>query len=414
MESAKIKSLITEEIQSKSGVLRLAPAWVGRTILLPGKRLKLDVRDLYARGAEYGAISERWMASTDMVDNGPTTLENEGMSFIVVQTDTGIEKVLLKEAIQELGNQILGEAIMDKHGCLVSFAKFYDFQTPIPHHVHLMEEQAKKVGVASKPESYYFPVELNSFDYHGDFTFFGLEPGTTREELKTYLDNWGSKGDNNILELSRAYKLTLGTGWSIPAGILHAPGSLVTYEPQLMSDTSSFWQSMVHDKFFERELLVKFIEEDKKWDLDYLIDCLDWEANTDPDFKKNHYCPPIPVDDESAMENRGFSEYWISYGSPSFSAKRLVVQPGREVIVKDNSAYGFIAMNGYGMIEDSLIETPACIRYKQLTRDEYFVTYDRAVQGARIKNLSDNTELVLLKHFGADNPDAAKFIKNKS
>jgi hypothetical protein len=273
-----------------------------------------------------------------------------------------------------------------------------------------MEEQAAKVGVASKPEAYYFPFELNSINYHGDFTFFGLETDMTRDKLKTYLEDWGAKGDNGILELAKAYKLKLGTGWSIPAGILHAPGSLVTYEPQLVSDTSSFWQSMVHDKFFERELLVMFIEEEKKDDLDHLMDCLDWEANIDPDFKKNHYCEPIPVMDIDEMAELGYYEEWITYGANEFSAKRLIVNPGREVLIKDASSYGFIAMNGYGEIEGNVIETPASIRYEQLTRDEYYVTYDRAVQGVKIKNISDNSNLVLLKHFGPENADAAKFI----
>ena len=48
-----------------------------------------------------------------------------------------------------------------------------------------------------------------------------------------------NKGDNNILSLPRAYKLTLDTGWDVPAGVLHAPGSLCTYEPQLASDISA-------------------------------------------------------------------------------------------------------------------------------------------------------------------------------
>ncbi len=76
-----VKNKILDELNKNKGVLRLAPAWVGRTILLPGRRLKLDVRDIYARGAQWGGISERWMASTGMVDNGPTTYEDEGLSF---------------------------------------------------------------------------------------------------------------------------------------------------------------------------------------------------------------------------------------------------------------------------------------------------------------------------------------------
>lgn len=410
MDVKYIKTKVLDEIARSGGVLRLAPSWVGRTILLPGKRLKLDKRDLYPYGGHYGAISERWMASTGMVDNGATTTENEGMSFIAVKTAAGLEKILLKDAIDLVGDKILGERIMSKYGGLMAFAKFYDFKTPIPHHVHLMDEEARAVGAAPKPESYYFPIELNSFDYDGAYTFFGLEPGTTRDDLKKCLEDWGMKGDNGILELSRAYKLKLGTGWNVPGGILHAPGSLVTYEPQHVSDTSLFFQTIVQDRFFERDLLVKFVPDDKKFDLDYLVNCLDWEANLDPDFKKNHYHEPVPVEPFEQTREMGYEEEWISYGSQSFSAKRLKVFPNSEVVIKDSEAYGFIMMQGYGIIENEVLETPSIIRYDQITRDEYFVTKDRATQGVTIKNLSDNQNIVMLKHFGPDNKDAEKFL----
>jgi mannose-6-phosphate isomerase class I len=39
-----------------------------------------------------------------------------------------------------------------------------------------------------------------------------------------------------------------GTGWQIDAGILHAPGSLVTYEPQVNSDVFGMFQSMVEGR----------------------------------------------------------------------------------------------------------------------------------------------------------------------
>ena len=85
--------------------------------------------------------------------------------------------------------------------------------------------------------------------------------------------------------------------------------------------------------------------------------------------------------------------------------------PNREVVIKDSEAYGFIMMQGVGYIEDELIETPSIIRFGQITRDEFFVTKDRAEQGVRIKNISDNQNIVMLKHFGPDNKEAEKFLK---
>lgn len=51
----KIK-LLRQALQKNEGVLRLAPAWVPRSFLIPGNRLKLDTRDIYALGIDRGGI----------------------------------------------------------------------------------------------------------------------------------------------------------------------------------------------------------------------------------------------------------------------------------------------------------------------------------------------------------------------
>jgi len=45
------------------------------------------------------------------------------------------------------------------------------------------------------------------------------------------------------------------------------------------------------------------------------------------------------------------------------------------------------------------------IRYGQLTCDEYFVSEKAAKEGVKITNPSKSDPIVLLKHFGPDNPD---------
>ena len=80
----------------------------------------------------------------------------------------------------------------------------------------------------------------------------GLEPGTTKDDVRRCLENW-NKGDNGILYLSRAYRLQPGTGWQIDPGILHAPGSLVTYEPQVNSDVFAMFQSEVEGRIIAWE-----------------------------------------------------------------------------------------------------------------------------------------------------------------
>lgn len=404
-----IRETIQEELHQRNGVLNLIPSWVARTLLIPGKRLKLHPRDIYAYGADHGGITERWIASVSRADNGSLTVENEGLSYVNV--GYGRERILLAEIIEEAGDLLIGEETMNRQGGITAFAKFFDFAAPIPHHVHLMEQDARLVGVASKPEAYFFPPQLNAITYHHDYTFFGLLPGVTRADVIAALENWGKYGDNGILELSAAYKLKIGTGWNIPAGLLHAPGSLVTYEPQRVSDTSMFMQSMVHDKYIERDLLTKFVPADKHLDLAYMADKLDWEANMDSQFKENHYCEPIPVRDPLEMEADGYKELWICYGSDEFCAKSLTVLPGQEVIIRDGASYGLIVMEGYGTVNGNKVEAPSVIRIGQLTSDEMFVTKDAAEKGVVVQNFSDTCPLVMYKNFSGDNDNADQFVK---
>jgi hypothetical protein len=62
-------------------------------------------------------------------------------------------------------------------------------------------------------------------------------------------------------------------------------------------------------------------------------------------------------------------------------------------------------MQGHGKFGVWDIETPAMIRYGQLTHDEYFVTEKAAKEGIKITNPSKSDPIVMLKHFGPDNPD---------
>src|SRR5262249_4634827 len=74
--------LVKEAIEAGEGILRLAPTWVPRSFLMPGRRLKLHPNDLYAFGAHRGGIDERWFASTTPAAN-ENREPDEGLSYIV-------------------------------------------------------------------------------------------------------------------------------------------------------------------------------------------------------------------------------------------------------------------------------------------------------------------------------------------
>lgn len=397
--------MIKRAYEQGEGILRLSPTWVPRSFCIPGKRIKLHPGDYYAYGAHRGGIDERWFSSTTKADNGPLTTPDEGLSYVVSGMNGKEQKTLLVDAVAELGASLLGEVMWCEHGKWPMYSKFFDNRAPLPHHLHQLPEHAALVGMEGKPESYYFPVQLNNYGAEFPHTYFGLEPGTTPAQVRRCLEIW-NQGDNRITDLSKAYRLQPGTGWFVPAGVLHAPGSYCTYEPQWASDVFAMFQSLVSEVPIDWELLVKNVPDDRRNDLDYLVSMIDWEANTLPNFKERYFRPPAPVKPIEEMQEAGYIEKWISYGNPFFAAKELTIFPGRSVVIHDPGPYGMIMLQGHGTFGTWPIDTPAMIRFGQLTHDEYFVSEPAARQGVKITNPSLSDPVVMLKHFGPT-PEAA-------
>ncbi len=384
-------------LEAGEGILRLAPTWVPRSYLVPGRRLKLDPRDLYAYGAHRGGIDERWFASTTPAMND-NRMPDEGLSYVVFED----RRFTLREAVEAEGPRLIGPRMWDTYHRWPVYSKFFDNQGPIMHHLHQSDEQARLVGREGKPEGYYFPPQLNP--YFGNFphTYFGLEPGASREDIRGCLERW-DKGDNGILDFAKAYRLKPGTGWLVPPRILHAPGSLLTYEPQWGSDVLAMFQSLVDGRPVPRSLLTQDVPPEKHHDLDYLADLVDWPANTDSGFKQHHYLEPIPVADTAS---EGYVDNWVVYGAidgrQKFSARELTVMPGARCIIRDAGAYGLIVTQGHGRIGRLDVDCPALIRFGQMTQDELFVSWEAATAGVVFENHSGTEPLVTLRYFGPD------------
>jgi hypothetical protein len=397
---ANVAALASAALSESNGIFRLAPNWVPRSFLQPGRRLKLNPNHYYALGMNRGGIDERWFGSTTEAANDNRGWD-EGLSYCV--TSNG-EKFLLRDAVAELKGEIIGDAIWGKYGKWPVYSKFFDNMGPIPHHMHQNAEQAKLVGQEGKPESYYFPPQLNPTGNNFPYTFMGLEPGTTKEQAVQCLEDW-NKGDNGILDLSKAYRLKPGTGWLIPPCVLHAPGSLLTYEPQWGSDVFGMYQNLVEGREVPRALLTKDFPEEFHDDNQYLIDALDWEKNVDPNFKDNNYLEPV-----ICSQGDGWADRWIVYGKVDgeqlFTAKELTVDPGAKCTIKDGGAYAWITTQGLGSIGNMRLQTPAMINFGDLTDDEVFVTAKRAAEGVEFENTGDEP-LVGLRYFGPNaQPDA--------
>lgn len=396
--------LAERALDQGNGILRLAPTWVPRSFCVPGRRIKLHPDDYYVLGGERGGIDERWFSSTTPAQNGPLTGENEGLSMVVVEDGGKVSQVTLRDVIDELKGAIIGDRLWDKYESWPMYSKFFDNMGPLPHHIHHNDEHAAKIGQKGKPEAYYFPPQVNNHGGDFPYTFFGIAPGTTKDQIRECLVNF-TKGDNKITSYSQAFRLDPGTGWDVPPGMLHAPGSLCTYEPQKASDVFAMYQSLVNEAIIPEELLWNGTPKDRIGDFDQLMEVIDWELNLDPNIRENRFMEPKPVRSVEEMEAEGYVEKWIVYKSHDFSAKELTVLPGATVTITDQAAYGMIMMQGHGTMGGWDIETPTMIRYGQLTHDEYFVTEAAAKSGVTIVNPSKTDPIVMLKHFGPDNPE---------
>lgn len=380
------------------GVLRLMPVFVPRRFGTAGRRLRLHPDDYFALGTARGSIKERWFSSIIAAMNGPDAAPDEGMSYVDLGDDTGCgaqngEKIPLKEFVEVLGADLLGQRMMEQYGTWPMYSKFFDYEGPLFHHLHLDFEAAARVGRLGKPEAYYYPPQMNNVAGNSPYTYFGFSPEVTRDEVRERLLGYESR-DTRITELSRAYRIQLGTGWYTPPGVVHAPGSYLTYEPQWNSDVNSVYENVVQNEIYPYDMLSENCPEDKKRDIDYILDLMDWDKNVDPDYRKHYFRPPIICTKTGEM-----IEKWIVYANPYIAAKELTVSPGCEVTVADDTPYGCILVQGHGTINSRPCETAGMLRFGQRSADEWFVSYRAAQSGVVIRNESSCEPLVMLKHF---------------
>ena len=392
------KEKIRSVFQKGEGVLHLMPTWVPRGFNEPGRRLRLHPDDYYALGMDRGGICERWLGSLAKALNGPKTGETEGMSY-VLEDAASKEQSLLKDYVEELGAELLGDTLMEKYGTWPAFAKLYDYDKPLFHHLHLTEERALKIGMHGKPEAYYFPRQYNSYLGRFPLTYFGFDPSTTKEEVMECLRNYDIK-DNRITELSRAYRIQLGTGWYTPAGVIHAPASVVTYEPQWNSDVNTIMENVTMGEVNPHNLLTDCAPEDEKDDLEAIFAQINWEESTRKDYKEVYFRAPKPL--EKTQE--GLQEAWVAYANEWIAAKEVTVAPGAQVTLTDQACYCALVVQGHGTFGVFECEAPGMLRYGDISGDEYFVSERAAKKGICIRNTSSYEPLVILQNFANNNP----------
>lgn len=401
-------SRIHETFDKGNGIFRLIPVFIPRLFSTAGRRLRLHPDDYFALGTARGSIKERWFSSTIAAMNGPLAPPDEGMSYVAADLHSPKNKFSFRDACQELGAVLIGDELYQKYGIWPMYSKFFDFGEPLFHHLHLDDTAAGKVGRIGKPEGYYFPPQLNNHLGTFPHTYFGWAPETTKEQVRERLLQY-EEGDNRITELSRAYRIKLGTGWYTPPGVIHAPGSVLTYEPQWNSDVNSVYENITHgEEIYSQNFLSENCPKDKKQDVDYIMSLMDWEKNVDPYYKKSFFRPPLVCE----HSNENHTEKWVLYANDYIAAKELTIQPGQTVVVKDPVAYGCVMIQGHGQFGSYDAEAAIMLRFGQMSADEHFVSEAAAKEGVKITNASSYEPMVILKHFGPNHPYMPKTANN--
>ena len=397
------KDAIRRVFKGGEGVVRLTPTWVPRPFNEPGKRLRLHPDDYFSFGMHRGAVTERWFGSVTRANNGPDTGEYEAMSF-VWDTDES-SKILFLDFIEELKEELVGEELQGKYGGWPTYAKFFDNSKPLFHHLHLTEEDASRIGRHGKPEAYYFPVQYNNHMGSFPYTFFGFDPSVTREEVIDCLKNYTLR-DTRITELSRAYRIKLGTGWYVPSGVIHAPGSVLTYEPQWNSDVNTIFENVTAGEVNSLNMLIGCTPEEEQGDMEAILRQLNWQESTRADFKEKYYRAPKALH----KTQEGLFEKWVVYANEWIAAKEVTVAPKSEIKLTDKACYCALVVQGHGRFGKYECEAPGLLRYDSLSADEYFISERAAKEGIIIRNDSGFEPLVILQNFANNNPETPKTV----
>jgi len=393
--SAELSAEIKATLAHGQGVLRLLPTWVPRRFGQPGRRLRLHPDDDYALGVARGAIKERWLSSVMSAQNGPLAPPEEGMSRVLPADGAVGRSFTLLQAQEVLAAELIGPALMASQGGWPIYSKFFDYAGPLFHHLHLGDEAARRVGRRGKPEAYFFPVQMNN--HLGSFpaSYFGFAPDVSQGQVRERLAHYTST-DNRITELSRAFRIELGTGWYTPPGVVHAPGSVLTYEPQCNSDVNAVFENVASGETYPIDFLVENCPPESRDDLDYVLSLMDWEKNVDPHYRSRYFRPPLPY-----RQGPGWTQRWIVYGNPHLAAIETVLQPGASLMLEEPFACGCIVIQGHGRLGPFPCASATLLRFGQASEDEFFISHRAARDRVRIENQSTCEPLVMLRHLPA-------------
>ena len=198
--------------------------------------------------------------------------------------DEGMERISLKDICRDAGRRrLLGERMMERYGTWPMYSKFFDYEGPLFHHLHLDFEAAARVGRLGKPEAYYYPASDEQRRRQFPLHLFRLLPR-------------GHPG-RGAASAWRAMRLRRHPHHRALPRLPHPAGHRLVYParggacPRLLPDLRAAVELRRQFGIRKRGTTARYTPticlsencpEDKKRDLDYILDLMDWDKNVDP------------------------------------------------------------------------------------------------------------------------------------
>jgi len=172
---------------------------------------------------------------------------------------------------------------------------------PIPAHIHSGQIINGKVIGPGKKEAYFMPP-LDIAPYNTDLgrviTRLGLKNTTSKEEFINRLKYFGE--NDSMYELLNTFEVKPYDGWTILAGIIHAPGPWLTFEIQRPQDDFNFccWKfgEKINNEIQRKKCKDNYQLRGLKDEEDFTSQLLQWDLTTDPKFKEKFYRPAKIID----------------------------------------------------------------------------------------------------------------------
>ena len=343
------------------GILKLRPEYVHRFYPDLGRM----GQKRHQRTGARAWIPERWIGSSVSAVNAPG-IPTGGLSMLA----DARRPIALRDAIKAAPQRMLGPELLAAHGAEFRvLVKVLDPAQAIIFHLHATDEQIRRMPSRfkghrfGKDEAYYFlpGVPKGPMPY----THVGLHGGVTRTQLVEAV----RKGAPHALELSPCLYQAYETGFFVPAGVPHRPGTALTLEIQQPSDVNTFLETEaggrrmspreVHAGFKSMEEALRLIEVEESCRAGRLTEY--------------RLLPRV----ERSSAGGEIATIYPADVCRKFAGRRLRVT--RSMTYGEHSAFVLWTWRGRGTLNGRRVARD----------DEFFVAHDTARRGIEVVNTGD-------------------------